>query len=64
MVTASLSLVFCEPPEGAICLTCGTHLELGNYGALPAVALKKKKRRKKITEGGNDDSRVGTPAAG
>lgn len=40
------NLVFCSPPEGAICLTCSTHLRLGNYGSKPIVVPKKKKRRK------------------
>ncbi|KAK2850615.1 hypothetical protein FQN49_005494 [Arthroderma sp. PD_2] len=38
--------IFCEPPEGANCLTCGTHLALGDYGAKPVVVAKKKKRKK------------------
>ena len=39
--------VFCSPPEGAVCLTCGTHLQLGEYGGKPAVVAKRKKKRKK-----------------
>lgn len=39
--------VFCSPPEGATCLTCGTHLKLGNYGGKPAVVAKKKKKKRK-----------------
>ncbi|KAI9670427.1 MAG: RNA polymerase II transcription factor B subunit 4 [Trizodia sp. TS-e1964] len=38
--------IFCSVPEGAICLTCGTHLQLGDYGGKPAVTIKKKKKRK------------------
>jgi hypothetical protein len=49
-------LVFCSPPEGAICLTCSTHLSLGDYGAKPAVVPRRKKKRKKINGG--------TPAPG
>ncbi|KAK4115722.1 transcription factor Tfb4 [Canariomyces notabilis] len=30
--------IFCEVPEGAECLTCGTKLALGNYGKMPALA--------------------------
>jgi transcription initiation factor TFIIH subunit 3 len=44
--------IFCEVPPDATCLTCGTQLALGNYGAKPAVvirpsdaAARKKKRR-------------------
>lgn len=43
--------VFCSPPEGAICLTCGTHLRLGDYGGKPAVVQKKKKKRKDRVNG-------------
>ena len=42
--------VFCSPPEGAECLTCGTHLRLGEYGGKPAVVAKRKKKRKKPTD--------------
>lgn len=38
--------IFCEPPENGDCLTCGTHLELGDYGAKPAVVARKKKKKK------------------
>lgn len=43
--------IFCSPPEGAICLTCGTHLQLGEYGGKPAVVAKRKKKRKKGVDG-------------
>ncbi|EEP80367.1 conserved hypothetical protein [Uncinocarpus reesii 1704] len=45
--------IFCEPPEGADCLTCGTHLELGDYGAKPVVVARKKKRKKGTGKGPN-----------
>ncbi|KAI9821964.1 MAG: General transcription factor IIH subunit 3 [Pycnora praestabilis] len=52
--------IFCSPPEGATCLTCGTHLRLGAYGGKPAVVPKKKKKRKAARiEGGSTP--VGTP---
>ncbi|KAL9100659.1 MAG: hypothetical protein Q9163_003986 [Psora crenata] len=38
--------IFCSPPEGALCLTCGTHLRLAEYGDKPAVIVRKKKKRK------------------
>jgi transcription initiation factor TFIIH subunit 3 len=38
--------IFCEPPENGDCLTCGTHLEMGDYGAKPAVVARKKKKKK------------------
>lgn len=39
-------LVFCSPPEGAICPICSTHLRLGSYGGKPIVVARKKKKRK------------------
>lgn len=38
--------IFCAVPENGDCLTCGTHLSLGEYGAAPVVVAKKKKKRK------------------
>ncbi|KAI9834133.1 MAG: General transcription factor IIH subunit 3 [Phylliscum demangeonii] len=35
--------VFCEPPPGAECLTCGTLLALADYGAKPAVAMRRRR---------------------
>jgi transcription initiation factor TFIIH subunit 3 len=61
-VQLTFFLVFCSPPEGAICLTCSTHLALGDYGAKPAVVPRKKKKRKKVN--GNGESARGTPAPG
>ncbi|KAH8684616.1 transcription factor TFIIH complex subunit [Tricladium varicosporioides] len=57
--------IFCSPPEGAICLTCSTHLALGDYGSKPAVVPRKKKKKRRIN-GGVDtpSSRIGTPAPG
>ena len=49
--------IFCEPPEGAVCLTCGTHLRLGKYGGQPAVVVRKKKRRRKDGEGRDTPAR-------
>lgn len=43
--------VFCSPPEGAICLTCGTHLQLGEYGRKPAVVARKKKKKRDVGDG-------------
>ncbi|KAF7116880.1 hypothetical protein CNMCM5793_005461 [Aspergillus hiratsukae] len=40
--------IFCEPPENGDCLTCGTHLEMGDYGAKPAVVARKKKKKKAL----------------
>ena len=38
--------IFCEPPENGDCLTCGTHLSVGEYGARPIVVARKKKKRR------------------
>ncbi|KAL5362391.1 TFIIH subunit Tfb4/p34 [Aspergillus floccosus] len=43
--------IFCEPPENGDCLTCGTHLEMGDYGAKPAVVARKKKKKKARANG-------------
>ena len=43
--------IFCEVPEGAVCLTCGTHLSLGQYGGKPVLIKKKKKKRKQPVDG-------------
>lgn len=40
--------IFCSPPDGGNCLTCGTQLRLGKYGGKPAVRSKKKKKRKRV----------------
>ncbi|KAI1799063.1 transcription factor Tfb4 [Daldinia bambusicola] len=58
--------IFCSVPDGAECLTCGTKLALGNYGAKPAVAPRKKKKRKIRANGTGASeetgSATGTPA--
>ncbi|XDG03518.1 hypothetical protein ABKA04_003133 [Annulohypoxylon sp. FPYF3050] len=58
--------IFCEVPEGAECLTCGTKLALGSYGAKPAVVPRKKKKKKTRVNGvgGREEtgSATGTPA--
>ena len=56
--------IFCELPQDAECLTCGTKLALGNYGAKPAVVPRKKKKKKRITNGASREetgSTTGTP---
>lgn len=57
--------IFCEPLQNGVCLTCGSHLRMVNYGQTPVVVPKKKKKKKRLTEGGGadtPDSRSGTPA--
>lgn len=58
------AIVFCSPPEGAICLTCGTHLRLGDYGGKSAVVQKRKKKRKDRVNGEGRTPAGGTPAGG
>ncbi len=53
---ANCVLVFCSPPEGAICLTCGTHLQLGEYGGKPVVVTRKKKKKKNFEDGKGKDA--------
>ncbi|EJP61268.1 transcription factor tfb4 [Beauveria bassiana ARSEF 2860] len=56
--------IFCDLPENAECLTCGTKLALGRYGAKPAVVPRKKKKKKKIINGSGREetmSAAGTP---
>ena len=54
--------IFCSPPEDGDCLTCGTHLELGDYGRGPIVVSRQKKRRRNRTT--LEGSRVSTPTPG
>lgn len=39
--------IFCEPPDDGVCLTCGTQLVLGEYGAKPALVARKKQKKKR-----------------
>ncbi|KAJ9144848.1 Transcription factor Tfb4 [Coniochaeta hoffmannii] len=54
--------IFCEVPEGGQCLTCGTKLALGNYGAKPAV-VPRVRRKKKRKLGANGEIREETGSA-
>ncbi|KAI5860409.1 transcription factor Tfb4 [Durotheca rogersii] len=52
--------IFCEPPAGAACLTCGTRLALAAaYGARPAVVPRAPKKKKRPRANG-----TGTPIPG
>ncbi|OAA54012.1 transcription factor TFIIH subunit Tfb4 [Cordyceps fumosorosea ARSEF 2679] len=56
--------IFCEAPADAECLTCGTRLRLGRYGAKPAVIPRKKRKKKKVVNGSGREetmSATGTP---
>ena len=51
--------IFCEPPPENTCLTCGTPLDLGDYGSRPALIPRKKKKKKRV----NGASGAGTPTS-
>ena len=51
--------IFCDVPENAECLICGTKLALGNYGAKPAVVPRKKKKRKRVVNGAAGSASAG-----
>ncbi|CAK1357961.1 RNA polymerase II transcription factor B subunit 4 [Cercospora beticola] len=58
--------IFCEPSlHDNTCLTCGSYLQMTNYGQKPAVVPKPKKKKKKRAPGmdgsGTPDSRAATP---
>ncbi|KAF9886386.1 RNA polymerase II transcription factor B subunit 4 [Aspergillus nanangensis] len=55
--------IFCEPPENGDCLTCGSHLEMGDYGAKPALIARKKKK-KKARLNGPSETATPTPTPG
>ncbi|KAL5615417.1 hypothetical protein BROUX41_005464 [Berkeleyomyces rouxiae] len=57
--------IFCEVPPESECLTCGTVLQLGSYGAKPAVVPRKKKKKKKALANGStrDETGSATPRA-
>lgn len=37
--------IFCSVPDNGDCLTCGTHLNVGRYGARPVVVPRKTKKK-------------------
>ena len=53
--------IFCEPLPDNLCLTCGSHLSMGNFGRNPVVVPKKKKKKKKRQLEGTG---ANTPASG
>lgn len=52
--------IFCEPPADAECLTCGTKLALGNYGAKPAVVPRRRKKKRRIVNGTTSREETGS----
>ncbi|KKY20292.1 putative transcription factor tfiih subunit [Phaeomoniella chlamydospora] len=60
--------IFCSVPEAGECLTCGSQLSLGDYGARPIVIAKgggkkKKKKGKGLPDGGGTATPTPTPTA-
>lgn len=54
--------IFCEPMKDGLCLTCGSHLSMANYGQKPMVVPRKKKKKRKALDGADTpDSRAATP---
>ncbi|KAJ5754816.1 Transcription factor Tfb4 [Penicillium manginii] len=49
--------IFCEPPPNNECLTCGTSLDIGDFGGKPALIPRKRKKKKRV----NGTSAAGTP---
>ncbi|RAL00941.1 TFIIH/NER complex subunit TFB4 [Aspergillus ibericus CBS 121593] len=52
--------IFCEPLGDGVCLTCGSRLDMSDYGAKPAVVARKKKKKKVKANG---PSATGTPTS-
>jgi transcription initiation factor TFIIH subunit 3 len=56
--------IFCAPPEGGDCLTCGNKLTLSEKaGGKPVVVARKKKKKKRGRQEGVGTPTVGTPVA-
>ncbi|KAB8078226.1 TFIIH subunit Tfb4/p34 [Aspergillus leporis] len=56
--------IFCEPPENGCCLTCGTQLDMGDYGAKPVVVARKKKKKKRVNGPSGTATPTPTPTPG
>ncbi|KAB8205296.1 TFIIH subunit Tfb4/p34 [Aspergillus parasiticus] len=56
--------IFCEPLENGTCLTCGTNLEIGDYGAKPAVVARKRKKKKRVNGPSGTATPTPTPTPG
>ena len=53
--------IFCEPLADGMCLTCGSHLSMQNFGQKPVVVARKKKKKKRALDGGTG---ADTPGSG
>jgi transcription initiation factor TFIIH subunit 3 len=56
--------IFCEPPPGNDCMTCGTNLDIGDYHAKPALLPRRKKKKKKVNEASGATTPMSTPTPG
>ncbi|KAJ5312426.1 hypothetical protein PENANT_c027G00842 [Penicillium antarcticum] len=56
--------IFCEPPPGGDCMTCGTHLDVGDYHARPALLPRKKKKKKRVNGASGAGTPISTPTPG
>ncbi|KAJ5561221.1 hypothetical protein N7535_009418 [Penicillium sp. DV-2018c] len=55
--------IFCEPPPGNDCMTCGTHLDLTD-NAKPALLPRKKKKKKRVNGASGTATPMSTPTPG
>lgn len=56
--------IFCGPPPGGICLTCGTQLDSGSHNIRPALIPRKKKKKKRVNGTPTVDTPTPTPTPG
>ncbi|KAJ5997545.1 hypothetical protein N7522_009205 [Penicillium canescens] len=56
--------IFCEPPPGGDCMTCGTHLDVGDYHVRPALLPRKKKKKKRVNGASGAGTPMSTPTPG
>ncbi|KAJ5423927.1 Transcription factor Tfb4 [Penicillium cf. griseofulvum] len=55
--------IFCEPPPGGDCMTCGSHLDIGD-NAKPALLPRKKKKKKRVNGASGTGTPMSTPTPG
>ncbi|CAG8278018.1 unnamed protein product [Penicillium nalgiovense] len=55
--------IFCEPPPGGDCMTCGSHLDIRD-NAKPALLPRKKKKKKRVNGASGTGTPMSTPTPG
>ncbi|KAJ6184502.1 hypothetical protein N7519_005803 [Penicillium mononematosum] len=55
--------IFCEPPPGGDCMTCGSHLDIRD-NAKPALLPRKKKKKKRVNGASGAGTPMSTPTPG